>query len=266
MENFNKIAPIFLIKTLNSFNEKLESKRQEVELSHSEMNVKLEGNNYNKLIITYRIKHTGFVFNVGYVIKKDFMSWSFYPHSELSSSSTARSLVTASENIYRALNIAFDQWLSIILKTEILPNPLEHFKVDRFIKSYASEVLSHLSISPEEETAPVSIQNQHRLKVFFDKQLKFIELELKEEENENSEKSEDFKVAKTLLLEMKEEIPRMTAAEVKQKFTLSIAIIMKWCLDKFLLFIKLDSKQANDISRAIGSFVGGLLGIPKIDQ
>lgn len=99
-----------------------------------------------------------------------------------------------------------------------------------------------------------------------DKQLEFISNEISVLGGDDPEKKNDLMIAKNILDKMKSDIPRMTIAEIKKSWSISLGAIRKWCGEKFVTFLKIDKSNGYDVSRMIGSFIGGALGIPKIEQ
>ncbi len=141
-----------------------------------------------------------------------------------------------------------------------------YFIIDNIIQFYSGEFLELVPIIEAEEKFPLSSRKQKLALKLIDDQCDFIDSQIKEISNTDSEEFNDLTIAKNILNEMKIKLPRMTIAEVKRNWSISFGAIQKWCGEKFIQFLKIDKANSHDISRTIGSFVGGVLGIPKIES
>ncbi|MCT8339727.1 hypothetical protein MG296_06655 [Flavobacteriaceae bacterium TK19130] len=266
MENITRILPISIINILNDFNSSLEDYRKEVSLNPSLKEMVINSEKFQTVSLRYSLKNTSYYFEIDYVVKADKISWKQYPYSSSSTKPRNRSRVAVNTNSTKELKSHFAAWISIISKTKKLENPLEYFQLDHFVEFYSYEVIEQIPTTENEVKFPLTSEKQNIAIDLISKQTKFIDKELSKINDKNSEEYFDFEFAKYNLINLKKELPRMTVSEVKQKWALSFGVIMKWAGDRFLKFIKIDKETGFDLSRAIGSFIGGVFGIPKLDQ
>ena len=266
MNEIAKKLPITLIEILNAFNEDLSDLRRNIELSTNSSETKVKNIKYEKISIKYSLKKTNFYFEIHFLVVGDYIDWNFYPHKEDSTRKYARTRTELTTNIYTELGSALHKWKEMVTNIYELKNPFEYFDTDNFIEFYSGEILEQIPTTEEEENYPLSSAKRKLAIELIDKQTKFIKKELSAVTDVNSDKYYDLLLAEKNLNELKEDLPRMTVAEVKRKWSISLGVIMKWCSNKFIKFTKMDGISGNDVSRTIGSFIGGVFGIPKIDQ
>jgi hypothetical protein len=266
MIEITKKLPITLIEILNNFNEELSNFRRDVEMKSDIGEIRLNSTKYERVNIRYLLKNTSFYFEINFVLEGDFIDWNFYPHRQDSTKKYSRARIGVTSNVYSELKNALTNWKKIITNISQLKNPLEYFDSDNFIEFYSGEILEQIPTTEEEEKYPLSSAKRKLAIELIDKQTKFIKKELSAVKDVNSDKYYDLLLAEKNLNELKEDLPRMTVAEVKRKWSISLGVIIKWCSGKFIKFTKMDGVSGHDISRTIGSFIGGVFGIPKIDQ
>lgn len=263
MNELYKKIPIRLTQILNEFNIELKNYRKSIDLIFSSSTVQFD-KEYEKISIKYTIKNTEFYFKIDFVTEKDYINWDFYPNLKTSTKKKEKGTVVTNESIYQELIKNLTHWNSKLTDIYSLENPMNFFS-DKFIEVYAYEVLEEIETVNHENEIPLPSKKQEKALLLLDKHKKFIEIEIKSS-NGNSEKIKDLEIAKKNITEIEENITRMTISEVKYKWAIAFGVIIKWSAEKFLKFVKLDRASGQDISRMLGSFIGGIFGVPKIDQ
>lgn len=267
MNDLVKKIPIELTNLLNLFNEDLSDRRNLIEMNASEASVILNKSNYNAIKIKYQLKKTNFFFEIEFIPLQDYVKWSYYPHSTNSTKEKKRDIALLAEVIKR--NELLDnlrQWKYIINETDELENPLNFFKTDPFIKFYAGEFIEEIQIDEEDKNRPLTSKQRAEFIELIKKQSDFLAIELSNIKDDTSEKFQDLTTSQRILTELSENIPRMTTAQVKQNWAISLGAIRKWCEDQFIKFLNIDKNTKYDLSRSLGSFIGGVFGIPKLDE
>jgi len=261
----NKI-PIELTQLLNSFNQDLSDKKKIIKMTASEFRVRYNNSEYDGIKILYKLIDTSFFIELDYLLKGDVISWRFYPQAKNSTKEKKidwRSLETVLKG-----NILLNQlrtWKNIIAEIESLENPLEFFAIDDFIKFYAGEFIDEIVINEQDEKLPLSSSNKEKVINLIAKQSEFLEIEISEIEDSSSEKYNDLLISQKILGEIQENISRKTVAEIKRNWSISLGAIRKWCEDKYLKFLAADKSSNYELSRSLGSFIGGLFGFPRLD-
>tara|TARA_B100001778_G_C18537243_1_gene606499 strand:+ start:144 stop:989 length:846 start_codon:yes stop_codon:yes gene_type:complete len=266
MNELTKKLPVTLIGILNSFNKELSNFRREISIISNLSKVRLNSNDFEKITIRYVLNKSSFYFEINVLLIGDYIDWKFYPNEQESTKPSSRSRSAISKEVYTDLESKLIGWKDVITKVTELKDPLEFFNSDNFIEFYSQEILEFFPTTDEDEKYPLSSKKQKLATELIDKQSKFILKELSQIQNKESDKYYDLSRANRNLLELKEDIKVMTVEEVKRKWSLSLGAIVKWCRDKFIKYLKLDSANGHDVSRAFGSFIGGVFGIPKFDQ
>lgn len=265
MIDITKKLPISLITLLNNFNEKLIPFRKQTELSATSSKTTHNSISYENIKTKYNIKNSDFFFEINFVIEGDYIDWKYYPETEDSSKKTTQRRTSFSKKTLDLLESELMKWKKNISLITKLENPLEFFSKDKIIEFYSNEVQQKMTFNEFEEELPLSSEKQELAIILIEKQEKFLNIELKNIEDKTSDKYQDLNKAKENLKELKENIPQMTVSEVKRQWSLSFGTIIKWAKNKFVVFMNIDKASGNDISRLIGSFVGGIFGIPKVE-
>lgn len=259
----NKL-PTALIELLNSFNNEIANLNDKVILKTEIGKRTLVKVVYEQILISYEIKSTDDYFMIEFIPKKDIIGWKYFPKNKMSSNGASVNLTAGSPNLYASLLSALNQWNVHVAQRINLENPLIYFDSDRFIRFYSAEILNEIKIKDSDKNYPVPFHQQEGIIEQLKVQTELLDSQIKISED-NPEKLNDLKVSKEIAEKMIEELPRMTIEEVKVNWSLSLGGVLKWCGDKLLNVINLDSKNGNNISRSLGSFIGGLLGVPKIE-
>ncbi|PKG50333.1 hypothetical protein [Olleya sp. 1-3] len=265
MIDITKKLPISLITLLNNFNEKLIPFRKKTELNATSSKVSFNSINYESIKTKYTIKDSNFFFEINFVIDGDYIGWNYYPETKDSSKKTTQKRILFDKKSSSQLATDLTKWEENIILTDKLDNPLDFFIKDRIIEFYSNEIQQKMTFNEFEDELPLASEKQELAIILIEKQEKFLEIELKEIEDKTSEKYQDLNKAKENLEELKENMSRMTVSEVKYKWSLSFGTIIKWSKKKFTSFMNIDKASGNDISRLIGSFLGGVFGVPKIE-
>ncbi|WP_289055067.1 hypothetical protein [Carboxylicivirga marina] len=153
------------------------------------------------------------------------------------------------------------QWKNNLVQVNELENPLDYFQIDEFIRFYAGEIIDITPVEESDHIKPLSSEKQLVVIKLMNQQSEFISTEIENLEENEEDKKNDLILAQKILDKMKENISRMTIADIKKNWSISFGAIRKWCGERFLTFVKVDKANGNDISRMIGSFVGGILNI-----
>ena len=265
MIDITKKLPISLITVLNDFNKKLIPFRKQTELNATSSKVNFNNTNHENIKTRYTIKNTSLFFEINFIIDGDYIDWNYYPETKDSSKRTAQKRIAFNNKTAELLLSELMKWEENISLISNLENPLEFFSKDKIIEFYSNEVHQKMTFNEHEEELPLASEKQELAITLIERQEKFLEIELKNIEDKTSEKYNDLKQAKDNLKELKENMSQMTVSEVKQKWSLSFGTIIKWSQKSFITFMNIDKASGNDISRLIGSFVGGVFGIPKIE-
>ena len=265
MNDLEKKIPIDLTNLLNSINQDLSYKRELISLACFEVKISKSNIAHNGVKILYQVKDTDFLFEINYIFDSNQINCSYYPGSTNSISKQSVEWTSLAEAVSKGIiSNHIKLWKSLLDQIFNLKNPLDFFKIDNFIEFYAGEFIQDFPISKEDEIKPFTALQQQKLLEFIDLQSKFIDLELSNPASVSSEKKQDLTNAQKIIFDIQENITRMTAAQVKRNMAFSLAAIRKWCEHQLINFLVTDKAYENQISRSLGSFVGGLLGIPPI--
>tara|TARA_B110000879_G_scaffold6_1_gene6 strand:+ start:447 stop:1244 length:798 start_codon:yes stop_codon:yes gene_type:complete len=265
MIDITKKLPISLITLMNSFNDKLIPLRKQMELISTSNKVRLNSSDYENIKTKYIVKNSEFFFEINFLINGDYIDWNYYPNVKDSSKKSNQGRIAFDQKIYDRLKSDLEKWEKNILVVNELSNPVEFFTKDKIIEFYSKEIIEKIPFNEYEEEFPLHSDKQDLAIILIDKQIKFIETELKGIKDKSSEKHQDLTNAKTNLSELKENMSQMTISEVKKKWSLSFGTIIKWLKAKFIQFLNIDKASGNDISRLIGGFIGGVFGVPKVE-
>lgn len=267
MKDLTYRIPIKLTKLLNSFNDDLLNRRNAIEMNATEFSVRLNGSDYDGIRIRYNHKFTTFYFELEYLLFADLISWKYFPRAA-NSTRVAKNERTSLESVLRnnKLLTHLRKWKNNLVEIESLENPLGFFITDDFIKFYAGEFIEEIVVHEQDEKLPLSYSNREKVIYFITKQIEFLKTEISEIKDLSSEKYNDLIVSQKILNEIQENISRMTVADIKRNWSISLGAIRKWCENQFINFLDADRNSKYDISRSLGSFVGGLFGIPKLDS
>lgn len=265
MENIVKKIPIALTQILNKFNEQLTKIRNEINMEASLSNVGL--NNQRQINISYRLKNTDYYFNIFFTTTTDLIYWTYYPYARTSTNSTSVAQVNISNSgVLPNLMNSLINWKQHIEDFKCVDNPINYFLVDDFIKFYSDEIQEEIPEIENESIYPLSSAKQVKALNLIELQIEFINNEINDIGDQTSEKYYDLINSKKLIERIKEDLPRITVAELKRNWSISLAGIKKWCNEKFLQFLNMDKETEYDLSRSLGSFIGGILGVPKLDN
>ena len=267
MKDLVNRIPIELTQLLNTFNKDLSEKRKAVEMTASEFRVRYNNSDYDGIRLRYSIKGTLFFFEIEYLLKGDLINWKFYPESKNSTREkkydrTAISSVLKSNSLLSHLRL----WKNNISEIEQLENPLDFFSVDSFIKFYAGEFIEEFEVDEQDEMFPLAKPKRDKVISLINIQTEFLESEISEISDVSSEKYNDLLLSKNILVEIQENISRMTVAEIKKNWAFSLGAIRKWCENKYIKFLMADKNSKYELSRSLGSFIGGIFGIPRLDS
>ncbi|CAM3620059.1 hypothetical protein FLGE108171_06455 [Flavobacterium gelidilacus] len=265
MIDITKKLPISLITLLNNFNAKLIPFRKKTELIATTSRVNFNNSNYENIKTKYIIKDTNFFFEINFIIDVDLIYWQYYPETKDSSKKTSQRKILFDKKSSSQLETELTKWEENISLIDKIENPLNFFSKDKIIEFYSKEIQQKISFNEFEDELPLASEKQELAIILIEKQEEFLEVELIEIEDITSQKYKDLSKAKDNLKELKENISQMTISEVKHKWSLSFGTIIKWSKNKFIIFMKIDKATGNDISRLIGSFLGGVFGIQKIE-
>jgi hypothetical protein len=265
MKDLANRIPIELTQLLNNFNKELSEKRKSVEMAASEFRVRHNSADYDGIRLRYSLKGTLFFFEIEYLLKGDLINWKFYPESKNSTKEkkydrTVISSVLKSNSLLGHLRL----WKNNISEIEQLENPLDYFSVDSFIKFYAGEFIEEFDIGEQDEMLPLPQSKRDMVISLINIQAEFLGSEISEIDDKSSEKYNDLVVSKNILVEIQENISRMTVAEIKRNWAISLGAIRKWCENKYVEFLMADKNTKYELSRSLGSFIGGLFGIPRL--
>lgn len=265
MIDITEKLPISLTTLLNKFNKKLIPYRKKIELSASSSSIALNRVTHESIKTKYTIKNSNFIFEINFIVNAGFIDWNYYPETENSSKKTVQRRIDFNKVASIRLANSFVKWKENISLIDQLENPIDFFSKDKVIEFYSNEVQQKMHFNESENELPLASEKQELAITLIEKQEKFLQLELKKTEDKTSEKYQDLEKASNNLKELKENMPQMTVSEVKQKWSLSFGTIIKWSKKKFIEFMNIDKANGNDISRLIGSFLGGVFGVPKIE-
>jgi hypothetical protein len=266
MEDLEKKIPYELTVTLNKFNVELTKIKNEVTMEASSTNIKISNSNQTQITISYRIKNLNFYFIIYFITGSDLIHWKYYPYNKTSTKSTTVGQASTSDpSVFSRLLSTLISWKQLIENYKTIENPINFFLVDDFIKFYSDEILEEIPENETENKFPLSSAKQIKALKLIELQIQFLDREIINTEDQSSEKYNDLVNSKKLIEKIRENLPRLTASEVKKNWSISLAGIKKWCGEKFIQFLKLDKESGHDLSRTLGSFIGGIFGIPKLD-
>lgn len=264
MEDLEKKIPIALTEILNKFNEQLSKIRNEISMEASFPDGGL--NNQRQIIISYRLKGTDFYFNIYFTTTSDLIYWTYYPYTKASTKPTSVAQAnTIDHGVFSRLMESLINWKQYIENYKDVENPIKFFSVDDFIKFYSDEILVEIPEFENESKFPLSSVRQVKALKLIERQIEFLDNEINNVQDHTSEIYYDLINSKKLIEKVREDMPRITATELKKNWAISLGYIKKWCTEKFISFLKIDKETDNELSRTLGSFIGGLFGVPKID-
>lgn len=264
MKDLTKKIPIELTQTLNKFNNELEHLQSKIGLSAESKSVSAQNSNREQIVVSYQLKNSSYFFHINFVVELDLINWKYYPHNNTSTKTTTSSQINSNDNgAYKRLLNALQLWKNKVINVIEIEDPIDYFRVDKFIKFYSSEIIDEYPITEEQKQLPMPSERQKKALRLLGVQREFIQSELEDEKDINSDKYIDLNLAKELIEKIEEELPRLTEAEVKQNWSISLAGIKKWCENKFLTFLAADNNNDYSLSRSLGSFVGGALNLPN---
>lgn len=267
MIDLNSKIPFELIRTLNEFNVEFSGSKKDFVIDANSRVLNLSNSKFEQIVISYKKKNSDFFFAIFFTVSRDLINWKYYPYNNTSSRPTSTKENDSNDaSVYKRLLSALKSWLQLVTNLIEIENPLRFFEIDDFIRFYSDEILTDFPISDEEKKFPLSSKKQQKAIDLINIQEKFIEKEIEKIEDKTSEKYQDLDLSRKLLERIKEEIPRKTAAEIKRNWSISLGGIKKWCSEKFIQFLIVDKQSNFDLSRTVGSFMGGVFGIPKIEQ
>ena len=265
MKNLKDKIPVELTKILNEFNKELSKINVEIALDASSREISKQNNKYEQVTITYSVKESTFLFSIFFILDVDKIRWKFYPHNITSTRATNFSEKDSNSNgTFNQLKNSFTTWKNIIIQVRELQNPFDYFKVDKFLKFYSDEIITDLPITEDQNLLPMSSEKQKVAVKLLSQQKEFLQNELNEIVDKDSEKYADLNLAKSFVEKIEEELPRLTEEEVKRNWAISLAGIKKWCENKFLTFLSADKNTDYNLSRSLGSFIGGAFGFPNL--
>jgi hypothetical protein len=267
MDELVKILPIQLSTTLLEIKKQLSDIKHEIISKKSIDEIVFETQKLKQVSIIYNIKDTEYFFSINFLKKRDLISWKFLPQNRTSTILYQSSHGDSNDSVvYNRLINDLNKWKGFVLEAYKIENPIDFFDIDNFIKFYSDEILAEYEPTPDELKYPLSTDKQLRAIELLNKQAEFIDQELREIEDNTSEQYNDLSHAKILTERIKENISRTTEAEVRRNWSISLAYIRKWCGEKFLQFLMLDKSTNYDLLRTLGSFMGGAIGIPKLES
>jgi hypothetical protein len=265
MEDLRNRIPLELTQTLNKFNKELDNIQSKVEMITETKSIRVDNSNREQIIIEYRIKNSKYFFNISFVDKLDKINWKYYPYNNTSTMPKSNgSSDSNGDGIYERLGKTLSLWRDIVSKVHELENPIDYFKVDKFIKFYSDEILIDFPVTEEQKQFPISSSKQEKAILLLAKQKEFLQKELEDLKDKSSEKYSDLKFSHSLVEKIEEELPRLTEEEVKRNWSISLGGIKKWCADKFFDFLIVDKASNYNFSRSLGSFFGGVFGAPNL--
>jgi hypothetical protein len=265
MDDLRKKIPLELTETLNKFNKELDNIQSRIELISETKSIHLENSKREQIVIEYRFKNSNYFFKIFFVDRMDKINWQYYPYNNTSSNPTSTGATDSNgEGIYNKLWKSLSLWKEIISKVYELENPIDYFKVDKFIKFYSDEIIADYPTTGKQTQLPMSSEKQEKAKILLAKQKEFLQKEIEDLNDKSPEKYSDLKFVLSLVEKIEEELPRLTEAEVKQNWSISLGGIKKWCADKFFDFLIADKESNYNFSRSLGSFFGGVFGAPNL--
>lgn len=263
MEDLEKKIPYSLTLTLNKFNELLTPFKKDVIMEAAPSNSATQ----KQITISYRFRNTDFYFHIYFTLVSDLIYWQYYPYSNTSTKPTSVAQSSSnSSTIYKSLSDTLILWKKLCEDFRSIENPIKFFQIDDYIKFYADEILVELPENETDSKLPLSSLKQSMAIKLLNLQIQFLDTEINGIEDLKSEKYKDLFFAKKLLEKIKEDLPRTTTSDVKKNWIISLACIKKWCFDKFLAFLSADKNSHYDLSRTLGSFIGGIFNIPKLES
>ncbi|MGE0020711.1 MAG: hypothetical protein AB7S72_13650 [Draconibacterium sp.] len=267
MLDLNFKLPLELTRTLNEFNKELSELRKDIIADASSKIITYNNSKSEQITFSYKTKNSNLFFDINFIVSRDLIHWKFYPYNNTSTKPTTIGETNANDSkVYNQLLDSLKSWLKIVKTVLQLDNPLTFFEIDDFIKFYSNEILDEIPISDEENKFPLSSEGQKKAIDLINIQEKFLIIEIEEIEDKTSEKYHDLELSRKLIEKIKEELPRTTVADLKRNWAISLGSIKKWCSEKFIQYLIADKQTNYDLSRTLGSFIGGVLGIPKIEQ
>lgn len=267
MMDLNFKLPLELTRTLNEFNKELSELRKEIVGYASSKVITSNNSKSEQITFSYRNKNSNIFFDINFIVSRDIIHWKFYPYNNTSTKPTSIGETNANDSkVYIQLLDSLKSWLKIVKTVLQIDNPLTFFEIDDFIRFYSNEILEENPISEEESKFPLSSERQRKAIELINIQQKFLLNEIEGIEDKTSEKYHDLELSRKLIEKIKEELPRTTVADIKRNWAISLGSIKKWCSEKFIQYLIADKQTNYDLSRTLGSFIGGIFGIPKIEQ
>lgn len=265
MKSISKHLPISLIKSLNQFNSKLVAHREEIEITSSEKKVGIRTNTTeNQITIKYSVKETNSYFEILFIPNLDYLNYNYYPNEIISSKTKRTKQVVFDENALKELNINLEKWKNNIVELFNLKDPLDFFK-DTFIESYSAEIIDYVGNNSEKEYYPLTIEKQIKVIELINEQKAFVETQIEETIDKDSDKYKELTSTLVNLEYIKENLPRLTVNELKERWSSTFAVLIKWCGNQLATFARIDAQNDGNISRSIGNLIGGIFNLPRVE-
>ncbi|QZK89860.1 hypothetical protein K5V07_04910 [Flavobacterium sp. CHNK8] len=264
MKSITKYLPISLIKSLNSFNRLLADYRDVLEIDSTESKVTLNGAHTKEITIRYSLKESTSFFTIVFNPVVDYLSYNYYPNDIASSKTKKTARHAYDQKMLEELERNMEVWKNNLVELVNLKDPLDFFK-DTFIESYSAEIIDFVGGNSEMDYFPLSMAKQLKVIELIKEQQTFVEKQLNEIEDTSSEKFQDLNTSLIELEYIKENLPRMTNKDLKERWSSTFAVLIKWCGKQLAAWAKVDAENDGNISRSIGSLIGGIFGVPKIE-
>lgn len=264
MKSLTKDLPISLIKTLNNFNNSLRAYRDLLEIIATDSEISLNGQSDIEITIEYSLKNSTSYFSISFVPRFDYLSYNFYPNDVTSSKTKTTQRHAFDQKMLAELEKNLKVWQANLVELINLKDPLDFFN-DTFIESYSAEIIDFVGENPEKDHFPLTIEKQLKVIDLINEQTKFVQAQIEEIEDIKSEKFIDLNLSLSELEYIKENLPRMTSKDLKERWSSTFAVLIKWCGNQLATWAKIDAQNDGNISRSIGSLIGGIFGIPRLE-
>jgi hypothetical protein len=264
MKSSTKHLPISLIKTLNSFNSSIIAFRDILEITSTEKTVTFNSAKYVEVTIKYSMKDTTSFFELSFVPIKDYLNYNYYPNEISSSKIFKIDKHVLDEKMHTELEKHLTKWKNNLTELVNLKDPLDFFN-DTFVESYSAEIIDFVGDDVEKDYYPISFEKQLKVIALIIEQQDFVNSQIKEVTDETSEKFQDLNNTLIELEYIKENLPRMTSKELKERWSSTFAVLIKWCAKQLAVFAKIDAQNDGNISRVIGNLIGGIFNLPRME-
>jgi hypothetical protein len=264
MKSISKYLPISLLRSLNDFNSKLIAYREEIEIISNEEKITFNKVSTSQVTIKYSVKDTNSYFEMIFMPNLDYLNYNYYPNEIISSKTKSTQKQAFDENVLKELNINLEKWKNNIVELLNLKDPLDFFK-DTFIESYSAEIIEFVGNNNEKEYYPLTIEKQIKVIELINEQKDFVETQMVELIDKDSDKYKELKDSLVDLEYIKENLSRLTVKELKEKWSSTFAVLIKWCGNKLAAFTRIDAQNDGNISRSIGNLIGGIFNLPRIE-